>query len=74
LVFTGILLQGALKMSPEDFTKDVITMNEEHLSENILGQILHYMPTMEELNKLNELAKTIPIDEFHPAEKFAIAV
>ena len=61
-------------MSPEDFTKDVITMNEEHLSENILGQILHYMPTMDELNKLNDLSKTTPIDDFHQAEKFAIAV
>lgn len=61
-------------MSPDDFTKDVITMNEEHLSENILGQILHYMPTMDELNKLKEMAKKSPIEEFHPAERFAIAV
>ena len=61
-------------MSPEDLSRDVITMNEEHLSENILGQILHYMPTSEELTKLNELAKQLPIEEFHKAEKFAIAV
>ena len=61
-------------MSPEDLTKDVITMNEGHLSENILDQILHNMPTMDELSRLIEMAKQTPIDEFHSAEKFAITV
>ena len=61
-------------MSPEDFTRNVITMNEEKLSENILEQILHYLPTMEQLNNLNDVAKITPNVELNQAEKFFIAV
>ena len=61
-------------MSPEDFKRDIITMNEVNLDENTLSQIIHYLPSTDELNRLNELAKHMPIDEFHEAEKFAIIV
>lgn len=61
-------------MSPEQIKRDIIMMNEENLNENLLDQIIHYLPSMEELNRLNELAKNMPIEEFHEAEKFAIIV
>lgn len=61
-------------MSPENFKHDIITMNETNLDENLLSQIIHYLPSTDELNRLNELAKATPINEFHEAEKFAIIV
>ena len=61
-------------MSPEDFTKHVITMNEECLNENTLEQTLNNMPAPEDLKKLKDLAAKTPLEEFHNAEKFAIAV
>lgn len=69
---SGILL-SVLKMAPESFKENLITMNDT-LSESTLDQILHYMPTSAELTRLKEEAANTPLDEFHDAEKFALAV
>lgn len=63
-----------LKRSPESLKRDVITMNEEYLSENAVDQMIHYMPTSDELRRLNEQADKLPLEEFNQAEKFAIMV
>lgn len=59
-------------MSPEDFKQSLIQMKEENFDENLLSQILHYMPTSEELNQLRNI--DVPLTELHEAEKFASMV
>ncbi|KAI2808100.1 Protein diaphanous 1 [Blomia tropicalis] len=66
----GILL-GSLKISGEDFINNLITMNEEHLSENILTQVANYIPTQEQYQMLCTEAQNVPFNEWHPAEHFA---
>lgn len=65
---------SVLKRTPEDLKHDVITMNEEYLCENTVDQIIHFMPSIEEQKRLNELAVNIPLDDFNQAEKVVIMV
>ncbi|KAI7687237.1 hypothetical protein SSS_06482 [Sarcoptes scabiei] len=62
------ILLSVLKRSPESLKRDVITMNEEYLSENAVDQMIHYMPTSDELRRLNEQADKLPLEEFNQAE------
>lgn len=68
------IMLSVSKRSPEDFKSDVLSMNEDTLTESLVDQIIHYLPSAEELKKLDEQAQHIPLDEFHPAEKFACMV
>ena len=63
-------------MTPQEFKQALIEMREddEHLNENVLGQVLQYMPSQSELKKLQSDAEKIPIEEIHQAERFAIVL
>lgn len=63
-------------MTPQDFKNALIEIreNDEHLNENVLGQILQNIPSQSELTKLLKDAEKIPMEDFHQAERFAIVL
>ncbi|CAG2100841.1 unnamed protein product [Medioppia subpectinata] len=71
LLFAVILL-GSVKMSAEELKNHIFSVNEQDLSENILQQILRYLPPENQLLKLEESRNEI--DSLHEAERFALTL
>lgn len=67
-----MILFGSIKMSAEELLKHILTINEEHLNDAIIQQLIKYIPQTSQLNKLEEHRKHF--DELHEAEQFALTV
>lgn len=67
-----VIMQGSLKMSAEDIKTCILEVDETHLNENLLEQLIKYMPTQDALNKLANLKEDV--NELHDAEQFALSV
>ncbi|KAK2720795.1 hypothetical protein QYM36_004609, partial [Artemia franciscana] len=68
-----ILLNGSLKyMSYEDVKTAILQCNEEVLTETVLQQLIQYMPTPEQLKKLDEYKEQY--DTLAEAEQFAVTL
>lgn len=59
-------------MSAEELKNHIISVNEEHLNETIVQQILKYLPPRDQLVRLEESRNDI--DNLHEAEQFALTV
>lgn len=68
-----ILLNGSLKhMSHTDVRRCILRCDETVLTENVLQQLITYLPPADQLNKLKEYKHKY--DELTDAEQFAITV
>lgn len=59
-------------MSAEDIKACLLEVDEKRLNENMLNQLIKYMPTQDSLNKLANLKEDY--SELHDAEQFALSV
>lgn len=60
------------KVTADEITKYIITVDEAHLSAATLQQLLHVLPQQQQLVKLEEFR--CQMDELHEAEQFALAL
>lgn len=68
-----ILLGGSLKyMSYEDIKKAILDCDESVLSDSVLQQLIQYMPSPEQLKKLEEYKEQY--DNLAEAEQFSVTV
>lgn len=67
-----MILLGSVKISPQELKNYIITMNEEHLNDAILQQLIRYMPPQDQLTRLEESREEF--DNLHEAEQFALTV
>lgn len=69
----SILLNGLLKhLSYMDVRRCILRCDESVLTENVLQQLISYLPPADQLNKLKEYRNKI--DELTEAEQFAVTV
>lgn len=67
-----MILFGSIKMSADELLKHILTINEEHLNDAIIQQLIKYIPQTSQLNKLEEHRKDF--ENLHEAEQFALTV
>lgn len=67
-----MILQGSLKTSATAIRDYILEVNEEHLTEAMLQQLIKYMPEADQLKKLSELKDNV--GDLAEAEQFAITV
>ena len=68
-----ILLSGSLKyMNYEDIKRAILHCDESVLTDNVLQQLIQYMPSPEQLKKLDEYKDQY--DSLAEAEQFAVTV
>lgn len=67
-----MILQGSLKMSAATIRDYILEVNEEHLTEAMLQQLIKYMPEADQLKKLCELKDNV--SDLAEAEQFAITI
>lgn len=67
-----MILAGSIKMTGEELMRHILTVNEEHLSDAVLQQLIKYIPQPQQLSKLEEYRKDY--DELNEAEQFALTV
>ncbi|XP_028968605.1 protein diaphanous homolog 2 [Galendromus occidentalis] len=67
-----MIMQGSLKMSADDIKTCLLEVDEKRLDENMLNQLIKYMPTQDSLNKLANLKEDY--SELHDAEQFALSL
>lgn len=60
------------KTTPDEITKYIITVDEQHLNAATLQQLLHLLPQQQQLVKLEEYR--CQMDELHEAEQFALTL
>lgn len=69
----SILLGGSLKyMTYEDIKRSILHCDESVLSDSVLQQLIQYIPTPEQLKKLEEYKDQY--DHLAEAEQFAVTV
>lgn len=59
-------------MTAEELTKYILAIDEEHLNDAVLQQLIKYTPQQNQLAKLEGFRKDY--DDLHEAEKFALTV
>lgn len=59
-------------MSPENLKSNIVEMNEEHLNDAMLQQLIRYMPPQDQLKRLEESRKDF--NSLAEAEQFALTV
>lgn len=67
-----MILQGSLKMSAATIRDYILEVNEEHLTEAMLQQLIKNMPEADQLKKLCELKDNL--SDLAEAEQFAITI
>ncbi|XP_023218674.1 protein diaphanous homolog 1-like isoform X2 [Centruroides sculpturatus] len=67
-----MILLGSVKMSSEEMKEYIITMNEEHITEAMLQQLIRYMPEPDQLKKLEKFGDQF--NDLAEAEQFAITL
>lgn len=67
-----MILQGSLKMSATTIRDYLLEVDEEHLTEAMLQQLIKYMPEADQLKKLAELKDNLA--DLAEAEQFAVAI
>lgn len=67
-----MILQGSLKMSASTIRDYLLEVDEEHLTEAMLQQLIKYMPEADQLKKLAELKDNLA--DLAEAEQFAVAI
>lgn len=67
-----LIALGSIKMSGEELSRHLLTVNEELLDDSVLQQLLKYIPQAQQLKQLEEYRKDI--DDLHEAEHFALTV
>lgn len=69
----SILLGGSLKyLSYDDIKRAILHCDETVLSDSVLQQLIQYMPTPEQLKKLEEYKEQY--DNLAEAEQFSVTV
>ena len=69
----SILLGGSLKyMKYEDIKKSILNCDESVLTDSVLQQLIQYIPTPEQLKRLEELKDQY--DNLAEAEQFSVTV
>lgn len=67
-----MILLGSVKMSAEEMKDYIITMNEDHITEAMLQQLIRYMPEPDQLKRLEKFGDQF--NELAEAEQFAITL
>lgn len=67
-----MILQGSLKMSASAIRDYILEVNEEHLTDAMLQQLIKYMPEADQLKKLSEIKEDA--SSLAEAEQFAITL
>ncbi|XP_064482051.1 protein diaphanous-like isoform X2 [Ornithodoros turicata] len=67
-----MILQGSLKMSAASIRDYILEVDEEHLTDAMLQQLIKYMPEADQLKKLSELKDNLA--DLAEAEQFAITL
>jgi len=63
---------GSIKMTAEELSRHLLTVNEEMLNDSVLQQLARYMPEQAKLQQLEEYRKDI--EDLHEAEQFSLTV
>ena len=69
---TVAILLGQMRTSHEDIKKIILSVDDSRLSEQMLEQLLKFLPGPEQMNQLHDLKRIF--SELSDAEQFGVVV
>ena len=67
-----MILLSSSKVTAEELADHILSMNEEHLTDAIIQQLIKYMPTPQQLTRLEEFRNDF--NNLYEAEQFALTL
>lgn len=67
-----MILLGSIKITAEELMSHILKMREEYLTDAVIQQLIKYMPTPQQLTRLEEYRDDS--EKLHEAERFALTL